>query len=156
MPSFKPKANKKIKLCKKYTSTLDGKHKEFVNDFFKDEFDIIPKLKEEKYSLNKQLEIEKHLNIEQIMEMKDRIKEINRKNNLLEAKYGNDQKYVRIHKRLIQNNEFGNQERKIFEALNSIKLQTDELVLQNEQVINNESYFSKEVAGNVLKQFKKI
>ena len=35
MPSFKPKANKKIKICKKYTSTLDGKHKEFVNDFIK-------------------------------------------------------------------------------------------------------------------------
>jgi len=85
MPSFKPKANKKIKLCKKYTSTLDGKHKEFVNDFFKDEFDIIPKLKEEKYSLNKQLEIEKHLTIEQIMEMKDRIKEINE--NIKELKY---------------------------------------------------------------------
>ena len=85
MPSFKPKANKKIKLCKKYTSTLDGKHKEFVNDFFKDEFDIIPKLKEERYSLNKQLEIEKHLNIEQIMEMKDRIKEINEK--IKELKY---------------------------------------------------------------------
>ena len=85
MPSFKPKANKKIKLCKKYTSTLDGKHKEFVNDFFKDEFDIIPKLKEEKYSLNKQLEIEKNLNIEQIMEIKDRIKEINE--NIKELKY---------------------------------------------------------------------
>ena len=85
MPSFKPKANKKIKLCKKYTSTLDGKHKEFVNDFFKDEFDIIPKLKEERYSLNKQLEIEKHLTIEQIMEMKDRIKEINE--NIKELKY---------------------------------------------------------------------
>jgi len=85
MPSFKPKANKKIKLCKKYTSTLDGKHKEFVNDFFKDEFDIIPKLKEERYSLNKQLEIENQLNIEQIMEMKDRIKEINE--NIKELKY---------------------------------------------------------------------
>ena len=85
MPSFKPKANKKIKLCKKYTSTLDGKHKEFVNDFFKDEFDIIPKLKEERYSLNKQLEIENHLTIEQIMEMKDRIKEINE--NIKELKY---------------------------------------------------------------------
>ena len=85
MPSFKPKANKKIKICKKYTSTLDGKHKEFVNDFIKDEFDIIPKLKEERYSLNKQLEIENHLNIEQIMEMKDRIKEINE--NIKELKY---------------------------------------------------------------------
>jgi hypothetical protein len=77
MPSFKPKANKKIKICKKYTSSLDCKHREFVNEFFKDEFDIIPKLKEERYSLNKQLELEYDLTIEQIMEIKDRIKEIN-------------------------------------------------------------------------------
>ena len=77
MPSFKPKAAKKIKVCKKYTTTLDGKHKEFINEFIKDEIDNIPRLKEERYSLNKQLEIENNLKIEQIMEIKDRIKEIN-------------------------------------------------------------------------------
>ena len=85
MPSFKPKAAKKIKVCKKYTTTLDGKHKEFVNQFTKDEFDIIPRLKEERYSLNKQLELEKDLTIEKIMEIKDRIKEINE--NIKELKY---------------------------------------------------------------------
>ena len=77
MPSFKPKAAKKIKVCRKYTTTLDGKHKEYINKFTKNEFDIIPKLKEERYSLNKQLEIETDMNIEQIMEIKDRLKEIN-------------------------------------------------------------------------------
>lgn len=77
MPSFKPKAAKKIKVCKKYTTTLDGKHKEFVNEFTKNEFDIIPKLKEERYSLTKQLELETDLTIDEIMEIKDRIKEIN-------------------------------------------------------------------------------
>jgi len=78
MPSFKPKATKKIKVSKKYTVTLDGKHKEMLNDFAKDEMDVIPKLKDEKYSLKKQLELEiDQLNIEEIMEIKDRIKEIN-------------------------------------------------------------------------------
>lgn len=77
MPSFKPKATKKIKVCKKYSTTLDGKHKEFVNEFIKDEFDNIPRLKEERYCLKKQLETTTDLPIEQIMEIKDRIKEIN-------------------------------------------------------------------------------
>jgi len=77
MPSFKPKATKKIKVCKKYSTTLDGKHKEFVNEFIKDEFDNIPRLKEERYCLKKQLETTTDLPIEQIMETKDRIKEIN-------------------------------------------------------------------------------
>ena len=77
MPSFKPKTSKKIKVCKKYTSSLDSKHKEFVNEFIKDEFDTIPRIKEERYMLNKQLELENKLTIDQIMEIKDRIKEIN-------------------------------------------------------------------------------
>jgi hypothetical protein len=89
MPSFKPKANKKIKVCKKYSTTLDGKHKEFINDFTKDECDIIPKLKEEKYSLKKQLEIEKNLHIEQVMEIKDRIKEISENIKALKYKKNN-------------------------------------------------------------------
>lgn len=98
MPSFKPKAAKKIKVCKKYSSTLDGKHKEFVNEFIKDEVNVIPKLKEERYSLNKQLELEKDLTIEQIMEIKDRIKEINETVKELKIKktnyFLNNSKYI--------------------------------------------------------------
>ena len=39
MPSFKPKSNKKIKFNKKTSITLDTKHKEFLNEFTKDEND---------------------------------------------------------------------------------------------------------------------
>jgi hypothetical protein len=89
MPSFKPKSNKKFRVCKKYTTTLDGKHKEFVNEFDKNEFDTIPTLKLERSDLKKQIETLDKSNIEQIMDMKDRIKEIdetikelkNKKNN---------------------------------------------------------------------------
>ena len=77
MPSFKPKSAKKIRVCKKYTTTLDGKHKEFINEFSKNEFDTIPKLKLERIDLKKQIEKLDKINIEQIMDMKDRIKEIN-------------------------------------------------------------------------------
>ena len=77
MPSFKPKSAKKMRVCKKYTTTLDGKHKEFINEFDKNEFDTIPKLKQEKGLLNQQLEHLDKSNIEQIMDAKDRIKEIN-------------------------------------------------------------------------------
>ena len=77
MPSFKPKSTKKMRVCKKYTTTLDGKHKEFLNEFDKNEFDIIPKLKQERELLNQQLEHFDKSNIEQIMDAKDRIKEIN-------------------------------------------------------------------------------
>lgn len=78
MPSFKPKTAKKIKVCKRYSTTLDGKHKEFMTDFSKDEYDTIPKLKEERDQLKQELiETSNSFPIEKIMEIKDRIREIN-------------------------------------------------------------------------------
>jgi hypothetical protein len=89
MPTFKPKATKKIKICKRYSTTLDGKHKEFVNEFSKDEFDIIPQLKSERSTLSEKLETNKHLPIEEIMEFKDRIREINENIKLIKEKKNN-------------------------------------------------------------------
>jgi hypothetical protein len=83
MPSFKPKTVKKIKVNKKNSTTLDGKHKEFVNEFNKDENDRIPKLKEEKAAIKAILEKEeehtseeKTLTIEQIMDYQDKLRDI--------------------------------------------------------------------------------
>jgi hypothetical protein len=95
MPSFKPKTVKKIKVNKKNSTTLDGKHKEFVNEFNKDENDRIPKLKQEKALIKGILEKEKQkgtepeketeiqdnteeklLTIEQIMDYRDKLRDI--------------------------------------------------------------------------------
>jgi hypothetical protein len=76
MPSFKPKAAKKIKICKKNSTTLDGKHKEFLNDFANDEADIIPTLKSEKIELREKLSNVEGLTIEDKMDIQDRINEI--------------------------------------------------------------------------------
>ena len=98
MPSFKPKTNKKIKVSKRSSTTLDGTHKEFVNEFIRDEYDNIPKLKQEKTELLEKLETNKSLNIDEVMEIKDRINEItliikdlkNKKNNY----YLDNSKYI--------------------------------------------------------------
>jgi len=74
MPSFKPKTNKKIKYNKQSAITLDTKHKEFLNEFSKDENDRIPNLKLERQQLKQQLLEE--LTIEQQLEIKDKINEI--------------------------------------------------------------------------------
>jgi|UniRef100_A0A6C0D6Y8 hypothetical protein len=82
MPSFKPKNLKKIKINKKTSTTLDGKHKEFMNEFNKDEVDKIPKLKLEKNEIKNILEKnveDKTLTIEQVMDYHDKLKEINSK-----------------------------------------------------------------------------
>ena len=74
MPSFKPKSNKKIKFNKKSSVTLDGKHKEFLNEFSIDETDKIPCLKQEQKELEERLNTT--LTIEQKLDIADRIKEI--------------------------------------------------------------------------------
>jgi hypothetical protein len=97
MPSFKPKANKKIRVCKKYTTTLDGRHKDFVNDFIKDECEIIPKLREEREEI-KNIIKDPTLSIDQMMEYKDRIREIGEEiKNIIDKKnnyYLDNSKYI--------------------------------------------------------------
>jgi hypothetical protein len=84
MPTFKPKANKKIKYNKKTAVTLDTKHKEFLNEFSKDELTIVD-YKEQLNELNKKLEDENDsLNIEERLEIIDTINEI--KENIKEMK----------------------------------------------------------------------
>ena len=75
MPSFKPKTNKNIKVTKKNSTTLDGKHKEFINEFNIDDQDIIPKLEKEREDLKQKMGKE-NLTIEQLLDYKDRILEI--------------------------------------------------------------------------------
>jgi hypothetical protein len=77
MPSFKPKTNKKIKFNKQKSITLDGKHKEFLNEFSKNENDKIPDLKIEKAELEAKLNnVNEKLSVEQKLDIADRIKEI--------------------------------------------------------------------------------
>jgi hypothetical protein len=85
MPSFKPKSNKKIKFNKKSAITLDIKHKEFLNEFSKDENTILDH-KIEIAELNKKLlENGDKLNIEEKLEINDRISEL--KENIKERKH---------------------------------------------------------------------
>ena len=77
MPNFKPKSNKKIKYNNKKAVTLDSKHKEFLNEFYKDEIDKIPELKMKKHQLIEHFNKDQSkMSVEQKLEMQDQIEEI--------------------------------------------------------------------------------
>jgi len=76
MPSFKPKPIKQLKVNRNVLFSLDTKHNDFINEFDLDENDKLPKLHLELSKLSKSVESNKTLNIEQIMDMKDKIREI--------------------------------------------------------------------------------
>jgi hypothetical protein len=97
MPIFKPKTTKNIIMTKKNSTTLDGKHGEFVNEFNIDEIDIIPKLKEEREKVKEQIR-QDNLTIEQLLDYKDKIQEITTQIKQLKMKkkeyYQNNSKYI--------------------------------------------------------------
>jgi hypothetical protein len=78
MPSFKPKTNKKIKYNKKSAVTLDGKHKEFLNEFSRNEHDKIPELKTKIKELKAKLEANPNMNVEERLDTTDQIEEFNK------------------------------------------------------------------------------
>jgi hypothetical protein len=76
MSFFKSKSNKKIKFNKKSIVTLDTKHKEFLNEFSKDESDIQEYKHEIKTLKNMLIEKKKDISIEEMLDCSDRINEL--------------------------------------------------------------------------------
>jgi len=95
-------------------------------------------------------------NIGSLHQIFDKITELNRKNNLLKAKYENDAKYARLHKRILEKDDISKKESAICETLLDIKKQTDEKVLINTKILDNESYFSQSLIKMVIESFEKI
>ena len=89
MLSFKPKSDRKFKMNKRNSMTLDGKHKEFISEFNSDETEVIPKLKTEIQLLKQQLIENKDdhvLSIEQKMDIRDKIKDLTKEIQTLRTK----------------------------------------------------------------------
>ena len=83
-----------------------------------------------------------------------KIKELNRQNDLLRHKYHGDTKYARLHKRLMENTALYGDKLKVFNALNGVKADADQKVLDMEQILDNQNYFEKQMQGIVLKRFR--
>ncbi len=129
-------------------SNFDKKDPEFISLY-----DELKRLFDKK-NLDEISQDEMRQNIGALTLIYERIKELNRQNNLLKDKYNNDPKYARIHKRLVEKKTISNKESQIFEALKSVKQNADLQVLQNTKLLNNESYFSSEMMRLVIEQFK--
>ena len=92
-------------------------------------------------------------NIGYLNEIYAKIRELNRKNNLLRDKYNGDSKFVRVHKRLLERGGLTQTERNLHSALISVKSDVDEKVWQNTQMLDNEEFFNKLMMSNVISSF---
>lgn len=93
-------------------------------------------------------------NIGALSAIHDKVKELNRQNNQLRAKYQGDAKYTRIHKRLMERGTLSETERRLFEALSGVKKQADDQVLQNTQLLANEAFFERMMMPLVIGEFQ--
>jgi type I restriction enzyme R subunit len=93
-------------------------------------------------------------NINSLQQIYDKVTELNRNNDLLKEKYKNDEKYARMHKRIFEKGNISKRESEICEALNSIKKQSDDKVLINSRLLNNEGYFDQMMMQTVINTFE--
>ncbi|MFO1256811.1 MAG: type I restriction endonuclease [Gammaproteobacteria bacterium] len=129
-------------------SNFDQQDPKFVS--LKEELERLFKKK----SLSEVTQDEMVANIGALNKIHERVKELNRQNNQLRQKYLGDAKYTRIHKRLNERGGIGDSERKVFEALSGVKQDADEQVLNNSQILDNESYFARQMMPIVIRRFK--
>lgn len=92
-------------------------------------------------------------NIVVLSRIYDEVKELNRKNNNLRDKYDGDEKYVRIHKRLLEKNTVSAKEAQIYDALMQTRSVVDGIFLKNINLMQNDEYFKEEVMSIVIDQF---
>lgn len=94
-------------------------------------------------------------NIGVLRKIYESVLDVNRKNNLLKAKYESDAKYARLHKRIMENGTISKRESEVFETLTDIKKQADEKVQNNSRLLNNEGYFGQLMIQLVIDGFMK-
>jgi len=156
--SFVKVGEEELVLADKLKNTLRRTREALANNFDKADPQFV-RLKDELERLFKQKKLsevsqeEMNANISSLNKIYEKIKELNRQNNLLKAKYDHDAKYVRLHKRLVEWGKLSQTERKICEVLLGVKVDADGLVLQNTKILNNEVYFSKEMIRLLIAQF---
>lgn len=93
-------------------------------------------------------------NIGELRAIYAKVKELNRRNNLLRAKYEGDEKFARTHKRISERSDLSLTESKTFDAVMGIKKAADLHVLKNSGVLANESYFESYLVRLVMEQFE--
>ena len=96
--------------------------------------------------------------IDYMDEVMKKIREINRRNNLLKKKYKGDERFARIHKRVLEENVkrekpiISKDEVEIAESLSRMKNAIDDKIILNWHILANDSAFQQDVLAHVGQQ----
>jgi len=154
--TFRKIATHELQIADKFRSELERARKELEGNFDKKDPRFIS-LFEELKRLFKKKNIEELTSEEMDEAIKDLKKiyeqahELNNKDAMLAAKYENDTKFARIHKRIKEHNmNVLNSDLLLHEALLYIKHETDKTVVNNQAILNNQDYFAEATKRTIL------
>lgn len=109
----------------------------------------------QKKNLDEITQEEMKQNIGSLNQIHQKVLELNRHNNNLKAKYLNDPKYARLHKRIIEKGTISQSKLMISNTLTSIKFDADQVVMNNKRVMENEGYFTGLMLKLLFEHFNK-
>ena len=156
---FKKVSEAELKLADDLKDSLRKTREGLLSNFDKDDPEFIA-LREElerifkKKNLGEVSQVEMRENMALLDSIYVKVKELNRKNELIRNKYQGDAKFARIHKRLMAKPEMSREQAKIHEALTGVKADADEKVLNLSQILENVSFFENQMMPSVIKRFK--
>lgn len=127
---------------------FDPKDPEFVS--LKQELERLFKKK----NLNEVTQEQMESNIAALNAIYSRAKELERRNQLLKAKYDSDEKYARLHKRLMEKDPLTDSESKLFEALKGLKTAVDIQIQQNAKILDNENFIKQMIPPIIFDEFE--
>ena len=158
---FRKISEEELRLADELKDALRSTREAFTNNFdqqdaqFVNLYDELKRLFQ-KGNLDEVTQEEMKKNIGALEKIQEKILELNRKNALLKAKYENDAKYARVHKRIMERGNVAKRETDIQEALMEIKQAMDEKVLQNDRLLEAEGFFAQMMQQSVVKAFDRI
>lgn len=156
---FRKVSEEELVIADKLKDSLRKTREELAKNFDPKDQEFITLYEElkrlfDKKNLDEITQEEMTQNIGALQSIFERITELNRRNNLLKAKYENDEKYARLHKRVMEKGNISDRESLIHETLMEIKAQADEKVLINSRMLTNEGYFVQFMSPLVMNGFE--
>ena len=157
--NFRKISEEELVIADKYKQKFDEVRKEFLINIDKDDMKYILLFREYNNlftSINfEDLTVaDMNNNTVKLDELMKRIHSLNESNNRLLVKYSGDEKYVKIHKRVLERIPEFNQV-DLYEILTNLKNEIDDILLRKYDIMDTESYFKQTIMPMTLDEFDK-
>jgi type I restriction enzyme R subunit len=158
--TFKKIATHELQIADKFRSELERTRKEMERNFDKKDPKFITLFEElkrifKKKNIEELTSEEMDAAVKQLETIFRKANELNLKDQMLAKKYENDEKYVRIHKRINESNKnIFNSEIALHQFLLDLKHTIDLTILNNSNLLDNQDYFVEQTKRFVLEKLE--